>query len=118
MPALSTVLDALHRLGEEVSEAVEAEDWARVADLVEQRAEMIQQLDEGDDRPDENTLSRAEQRKVDALADQNQRLAALLREELDEIDEELAQIGQLKHAQDSYETNSHHSGVLPPELSG
>lgn len=118
MPAMSAVLDALLRLGEEVSEAVEAEDWSRVTDLVEQRAEMTQQLDEGDEALDETNLSLAEQRKVDALAEQNQRLAALLREQLDEIDEELAQIGQLKHAQDSYETNSHRSGVLPPELSG
>jgi uncharacterized protein YpbB len=118
MSALSSLLNQTLRLGEQIAEAAKADDWSRVSELVDRRGAVVQQLEEGDERPDENTLSRVEQRKVDALADQNQRLTALLREQLDEIDEELAQIGQLKHAQDSYETNSHRSGVLPPELSG
>lgn len=118
MPALSSLLDRLLRLGKQIAEAVEAEDWSRVTDLVEQRAEVVQLLGEEDERSDENTLSRAEQRKADAVADQNQRLTALLREQRDEIDEELAQIGQLRHAQDSYETNSPREGVLPSELKG
>jgi TATA-binding protein-associated factor Taf7 len=118
MSALSSLLNQTLRLGEQIAEAAKADDWSRVSELVERRGAAIQQLGEGDEAPDENDLSPAEQRKVDALADQNQRLTQLLREELSEIEEELTQIGQLRQAQDSYETTSPRGGVLPAELSG
>jgi len=112
----SDVIDTLLRLGKEIGEAVKAGDWSLVSELVDQRSEAVQQLrngqGDGDDFPSGN------REKIEALDAQNQSLAELLRSRRNEIEEELAQIGDLRHAQHSYEENSIQDGVLPTELSG
>lgn len=119
MPAVSSILDRLLRLGNQILEAVEADRWARVEELVERRTEVAQALEESEDPVVENDLSDAEQQEmVDALDAQNQRLTALLRTRREEIEDELTQIGQMRNAQDSYDTGSSQSGALPPELRG
>ncbi len=113
----SDVLDTLLRLGTQIGEAVKADDWSRVSELVDRRSEAVQQLQ--DDSPDRGDLATENQEKLESLAAQNQSLAELLRSRRDEIEEELAQIGDLRQAQDSYEESSAQGGgVLPPELAG
>ena len=115
MSTLSRVLDMLLHLGEQIDAAVEAGDWARVSDLVDRRARAVEQLPPSDEQGDR---SAADQRKIDALAAQNQSLMERLRERRDELEEGLAQIGDLRHAQNSYEETPAREGVLPAELEG
>lgn len=112
----SDVLDTLLRLGTQIGEAVKADDWLLVSELMNRRSEAVQQLREGQEESDD--FSSRDREKIEALAAQNQSLAELLRSRRNEIEEELAQIGDLRHAQHSYEENSTQGGVLPSELSG
>lgn len=114
----SATLDTLLRLGDQIGEAVKADNWSLVSELVKRRTEVAQQLSESDGPADEEGFSERGQKKIEALAEQNQRLTGLLRERRGEIEEELAQIGELKHAQNSYEANSTGGGVLPSTLEG
>lgn len=117
MSTTSELLDTLLRLGTQIGEAVKANDWSRVSELVDRRSEAVQQLQ--DDSPDRRDLATENQEKLESLAAQNQSLAELLRSRRDEIEEELAQIGDLRQAQDSYEESSvEGGGVLPSELAG
>lgn len=118
MSAPSHPLDTLLRLGEQIAGAVEAEEWDRLSGLVERRSRVARRLqDAGGEAHDE--LSREErEEKREALADQHRRLTALLRERRDEIEEELAQVEEIRQAQDSYESSPGPGGVLPPGLSG
>lgn len=119
MRALSELLDRLLRLGEQIAEAAAADDWSRVANLVERRGEMARPLDDQNEQAVDFDLSEAERaEKAQTLADQNERLTAMLQERRDAIEDELTQIGQMRKAQDSYEAPSSGGGVLPPELSG
>ncbi|MFB6273798.1 MAG: flagellar protein FliT [Salinibacter sp.] len=119
MPSPSDVLDRLLRLGEEIAEAVAADNWSRVEELVERRAEVAGTLPDQDEQSVESDLSDAARReKAEALADQNERLTGMLRDRRDEIEDELTQIGQMRNAQDSYGPDTTKSGVLPSELSG
>lgn len=128
-------LDALLHLGERIAGAVEADDWGRVADLLDRRARMIERLGPADgtdteaSSSTENDAERSEgahRRKREALAEQHEALMARLREREDEIEAELGQLRQLRRANDSYDDHaaspsSQHGGrdgVLPPELSG
>ena len=111
----SDVLDTLLRLGKQIGEAVKADDWSLVSELVDRRSEAVQQLRDGQSGGD---FSQRNREKMEALAAQNESLAELLRRRRNEIEKELAQIGDLKHAQDSYEENSIQGSVLPSELTG
>lgn len=128
-------LDALLHLGERIAGAVEADDWGRVADLLDRRARMIERLGPADGTDVEASSSterdaeqseRALRQKREALADQHEALMARLREREDEIEAELGQLRQLQRANDSYDDHAAspasqrggRDGVLPPELSG
>jgi hypothetical protein len=110
------VLDTLLRLGKQIGEAVKADDWSLVSELVDRRSEAVQQLRDGQEEGE--SFPSGNREKIEALAAQNQSLAELLRSRRNEIEKELAQIGDLKHAQHSYEENSIQGSVLPPELTG
>lgn len=112
----SDVLDTLLRLGKQIGEAVKAGDWSLVSELVDRRSEAIQKLQDG--QGESGDFPSGNREKIEALDAQNQSLAELLRSRRNEIEEELAQIGDLRHAQSSYEENSTSGGVLPTELSG
>ena len=134
MPVSIERLDALLHLGERIAGAVAADDWERVADLLDRRARIIERLGpangtdaeaspstEADGGRSEGTL----RQKREALADQHETLLAQLREREDEIEAELSQLRQLQRANDSYDDHAAspadgggHDGVLPPELSG
>lgn len=119
MPAVSNIFDTLLRLGEQIAKAVEAGEWAQVEDLIERRREATQSLEESEEKAVEVDLSEAEQQeKLEALDEQSERLSKMLHNQRDEIEDELAQIGQMRNAQDSYGPKSVQSGVLPSELSG
>ncbi|MCS3696421.1 flagellar protein FliT [Salinibacter ruber] len=128
-------LDALLHLGERIAGAVEADDWGRVADLLDRRARMIERLGPADGTDTEaspstgNDVERSERalrQKQEALAEQHEALLDQLREREDEIEAELNQLQRLQRANDSYDDHtasstsnrSGHDGVLPPELSG
>lgn len=129
-------LDALLHLGERIAEAVEAEDWGRVTDLLDRRARIIERLAPADAGTDaggsasteaEGGLAEGELRqKKQALNDQHETLLARLRERGEEIEAELDQLQRLQRANDSYDDHStspnsgsgSRDGVLPPELSG
>jgi len=128
-------LDALLHLGKRIAEAVEADDWGRVAKLLDRRARIIERLaaDAGTDADaSPSTPSGAAQpnnalrQKREALADQHEALLEQLREREDEIEAELNQLQRLQRANDSYDDHAvspasnrrGHDGVLPPELSG
>jgi hypothetical protein len=129
-------LDALLHLGECIAGAVEADDWARVADLLDRRARMIDRLapapGETDADPSASTASPSGvpdgtlRQKREALADQHEALMARLREHEDEIEAELDQLRRLQRANDSYDDHAAsptsrrdgRGGVLPPKLSG
>ncbi len=135
MTAPADHLDALLHLGERIAEAVEADDWERVANLLDRRARLIDRLaaDTGTDAdaspstPSEvNRAGGALRRKRKALADQHEALLEQLREREDEIEAELNQLQRLRRANDSYDDHTAsstsdragHDGVLPPEFSG
>jgi hypothetical protein len=119
MPSLPALLDRLLHLGEKTLDAAAAENWTRVAALVEQRAEVAEQLAAPAPQSASKDLSPAERRaKADALADQNERLGALLRERREALKTELARIGEIRQAQDSYRASPPRDGVLPDELAG
>lgn len=129
-------LDALLHLGERIAEAVEAEDWRRVTDLLDRRARIIDRLEPADGGTDADASSSTEadpdrpagalRQKRKALADQHETLMARLREQQEEIEAELDQLQRLQRANDSYDDHAAsptsgrggHDGVLPPELSG
>ncbi len=118
MPGPSDALDTLLRLGEEIEAAVDADDWTLVSELVEQRADAARQVRSQGEQTTDEDLSPADRDKLEALTDQHQSLMEQLQAHQDELEEELAQIGDLKHAHDSYESTSTRGGVLPPELRG
>ncbi len=119
MPSLPALLDRLLRLGEQTLDAAAAENWTRVAALVEQRAEVAKQLAAPAPQSASKDLSPSERRaKADALADQNKRLGALLRERREALKTELAQIGEIRQAQNSYQASPPRDGVLPDKLAG
>lgn len=129
-------LDALLHLGERIAEAVEAEDWKRVTDLLDRRARLVDRLGPSDTGTDADASPSTDteagqsegalRQKKQALADQHESLLARLREREEEIEAELDQLQRLQRANDSYDDHaaspsSGHSGrdgVLPPELSG
>lgn len=119
MSAPSHPLDTLLRLGEQIAGAVEAEEWDRLSGLVERRSQVAQRLrDLGEEGAHEKLSPEEREEKREALADQHQRLTALLREQRNQIEEELAQVEEIRQAQDSYESSPGPGGVLPPGLSG
>ncbi|WP_263788922.1 flagellar protein FliT [Salinibacter grassmerensis] len=128
-------LDALLHLGERIAEAMEADDWGRVENLLDRRARTIDRLatDAGTDAdaspsttPDAEETDGVLRRKREALSDQHEALLDQLREREDEIEAELNQLQRLQRANDSYDDHTASStpdqtgrdGVLPPELSG
>lgn len=130
MPVTAERLDALLHLGERIAEAAEADDWDRVAGLLDRRARIVDALTPAPDASgasaQESGLSEGTlRRKKNALADQHETLLALLREREEEIEAELGQVQRLQSANDSYEdhaaspaSDGGNDGVLPPELSG
>lgn len=109
-------LDTLLRLGRQIRKAAQAEEWPRAADLVERRTEAFQKLEDvGEEGAD---ASRMDRRKLQALFAQNESLAELFRGRREELEEELAQIGDLRRAQNSYRENSTQSGALHDDLTG
>jgi len=118
-------LDALLHLGERISEAVAADDWDRVADLLGRRARVAERLEQANTDRDAGLSEAALRQKRTALADQHEALLARLQEREDEIETELGQLQRLQRANDSYDDHAAsptedggHEGVLPPELSG
>jgi hypothetical protein len=104
----SDVLDTLLQLGREIREAAQTEDWSQASALADRRAEAVERLPP----TEEGSPSDMERRKLEALIAQNESLAELFRGYRDEIEDELAQIGDLRHAQDSYRKESVRSGAL------
>jgi len=118
-------LDALLHLGERITEAMEADDWERVADLLDRRARVAERLETADTDRDVGLSDAALRQKRTALADQHEALLDRLREREEKIETELGQLQRLQRANDSYDDHAaspsesgHHDGVLPPELSG
>lgn len=107
-------LDTLLRLGRQVRKAAQAEEWSRASDLVERRTEAFQRLQDGE----EGDLSRMDRRKLQALFAQNESIAEIFRDRRDEIGDQLAQVGDLRRAQNSYRENSTRSGALHDDLTG
>jgi len=112
----SNVLDTLLRLGRQVREAAQGEDWARASDLINRRTEAFQHL-QGEEEED-LISTQMDRRKLQALFAQNESIAELFRGRRDEIGEELAQLGDLRRAQNSYRENSTRSGALHSDLTG
>lgn len=104
----SDVLDTLLRLGREIRAAAQADDWSRASALTDRRAEAVERLPAAEEIPS----SGLDRRKLEALVAQSESLAALFRDHRDEIGDELAQIGELRHAQNSYQTESARSGAF------
>lgn len=104
----SDVLDTLLQLGREIREAARADDWSQASTLADRRAEAVQRLPAAEGK----APSGMERRKLEALIAQNESLAELFRGHRDEIEDELAQIGDLRHAQNSYRKESVRSGAF------
>lgn len=112
----SDMLDTLLRLGREIREAGQADDWARASDLVDRRTEAFQRMQgRGEERL---VSSQTDRRKLEALFAQNESLAELFRGHRNEIENQLAEIGELRRAQSSYRENSSRSGALHSDLTG
>ena len=109
-------LDTLLRLGRQIREAAQAEEWDRATNLVTRRTKAFQKM--GDEGEEGNSPSDMDRRKLQALFAQNESLAELFRGRRDEIEDELAQIGSLRRAQSSYRENSTESGALHDDLTG
>ncbi len=110
------VLDTLLRLGRQIRAAAQADEWARASELIDRRGEMVQKLPSEDE--EDPSISRMERKKLEALAAQNESLAQLFRGRREEIEDELAEIGDLRRAQNSYQQNSTRDGVLHSKLTG
>lgn len=118
-------LDALLHLGERITEAMDADDWERVADLLDRRARVAERLAQAEPGRDTGLSEAALRQKRTALADQHETLLARLRDREETIETELGQLQRLQRANDSYDDHAAsptegggHEGVLPPELSG
>lgn len=109
-------LDTLLRLGRQIRDAAQAEEWDRVSDLVDRRTDAFQKLEDTDEEG--SASSQMDRRKLQALFAQNESLAELFRGRRDEIEEALVQIGDLRRAQNSYRKNSTDSGALHNNLTG
>lgn len=115
MSSSLSLLDVLLRLGEQTEAAVEAENWTRLAALVQQRTDAANRLPP----PEERAPASSEQkRKLEALAAQHRRLERLLAERRDEVEDELVDLERLRSARSTYETPSVRRGLLHPHLSG
>lgn len=118
MPVSSSSLDKLLGLGEQIAEAIEAENWSRLSRLVDRRSQIAQHLESSESRDRDADSSGSTEEKLYALADQNDRLTDLLRERRDEIEEEIVRTEQMREAQDSYHATPGRQGILPSELRG
>jgi hypothetical protein len=110
------VLDTLLRLGREIREAAQNDDWARATDLVHRRTEAFQRMQSDGDQ--DGTFSGMDRRKLEALFAQNESLSELFRGRRNEIEDQLAELGDLRRAQSSYRENSTRSGALNRNLTG
>lgn len=112
----SSMLDMLLRLGRQVRDAAQSEEWGRATNLIDRRTQAFQQLPDADE---EGTIrSQTDRQKLEALIAQNESLAELFRSRQEEIADELAQVGDLRHAQHSYRENSTRTEVLSNNLTG
>lgn len=110
------LLDALLRLGREIREAAQADEWARASELIDRRGELVQRLPPEDE--DDSPLSREERKKLEALVAQNESLAGLFRDRQDEIGDKLEQVSELRRAQSSYQEGNSRSEALHNDLTG
>lgn len=120
MPTSSDLLDTLLRLGDQIAEAMDGDDWSRLPDLVAERAEVVEQLHdlEVERRANGARPPKQHAEKIDALAEQYRQLMTVLEDRRDQIRDELAHVEQLKQAQDSYEGTSTRRQILSPNLQG
>ena len=119
MPDTASPLDTLLRLGEQIAEAVEGEEWERLSQLVHERTRVARRLGQastGDGAPAESPAEREE--KVQALAAQYERLNTLLGDQRTQVEEELAELDRLKNARDSYGASAPRQSILKEGLKG
>jgi hypothetical protein len=109
------VLDTLLRLGREIREAAQADEWAHASDLVDCRTEAFQRMLDDDE---DQSFSQEDRRKLEAVFAQNESLSELFRGRRNEIEDALAEIGDRRRAQSSYRENSTRSGALNRNLTG
>ena len=109
------VLDTLLRLGREIREAAQTDDWAHAADLIDRRTKAFQRMQDDDE---DQSFSQEDRRKLEALFAQNESLSELFRGRRNEIEDQLAELGDLRRAQNSYRENSSRGGALHNNVTG
>ena len=113
----SSLLDKLLRLGDAIVEAVEAEQWRRLSELIDERAQVVERITSVQSEGTHAFQEKHEDTRH-ALMEQHRRLMTILQKRRDDVSDTLAQVEQLQHAHDSYETNSEPRRVLHADLQG
>jgi len=112
------LLDRLLVLGNRIITAAENDDWTRLSALVDERARVVERLSQADAHRNPAPTSSEHAPTTNALADQHDRMIRVLTARRDAVQEELAKIEKLKHAQDSYESPAVRRQVLHADLQG
>ena len=109
----------LHRIGEEIAAAIRNEDWERLSALVETRAEVVRRLPSVREAMAREGVPPADREAwTQSLQAQHDRLQRLLAAQRTTIEDELAEIEQLRRAHDSYDTPPSRTGILNTRLAG
>jgi hypothetical protein len=111
------LLDRLLALGDRIIAAAGNDEWARLSALVDERARVVERLAQAD-APGDDASTTEHAQTMTALADQHDRMMRVLAARRDAVQEELAKIEKLKHAQDSYESPPARRQVLHADLQG
>lgn len=90
-------LDRVFYLGQQIEDAIDAENWLKLSQLVEQRSKILHRLEEMDDECVGLGLSPEEEdERAGALVEQQDRLLKRLREERRDLENEFEEFDEEK----------------------